>query len=66
MATLVEALREVGMPPAAAADVFTSYVNGFTIEEQNRKLGQPKRDLGFEFGLALLLDGLRSRAATGA
>ncbi|GAA4508196.1 TetR family transcriptional regulator BioQ [Actinoallomurus oryzae] len=66
MAIPVKVLCEAGLPAtdaAAAADVLTSYVNGFTIEEQNRKLGQPEqdRDRGFEFGLTLLLDGLRSR-----
>jgi TetR/AcrR family tetracycline transcriptional repressor len=70
MAIPVETLRRAGLPAAdaaVAADALTSYVNGFTIEEQNRKLGQPKpdRDWCFDLGLTLLLDGIRSRISTG-
>jgi TetR/AcrR family transcriptional regulator, tetracycline repressor protein len=44
-----------------AADVLTSYVNGYTIEEQARKPNQrTAADRGFTFGLNLVLAGLRT------
>lgn len=53
--------RERVREAAAAADVVTSYVNGFTIEEQARKTDQPRtqRDATFELGLTVIINGLR-------
>ena len=58
-------LAEAGMAGATAedaADVLTSYLNGYTIEEQARKADQEraKADRGFAFGLNVVLAGLRS------
>jgi AcrR family transcriptional regulator len=67
--TFIERLRRlftgVGMdgPTAeAAADVLTSYVNGYTIEEQAHKRGHQRAeaDRRFAFGLNLVLAGLRT------
>lgn len=44
-----------------AADVLTSYLNGYTMEEQARKPGQhADAERGFAFGLNLVLAGLRT------
>lgn len=56
---------EAGMdrPTAeAAADVLTSYLNGYTIEEQAHKGGHQRAeaDRRFTFGLNLVLAGLRT------
>lgn len=65
----IERLRRlftgVGMdrPTAeAAADVLTSYLNGYTIEEQAHKRGhrRAEADRRFTFGLNLVLAGLRT------
>ncbi|MBS2536483.1 TetR/AcrR family transcriptional regulator C-terminal domain-containing protein [Catenulispora sp. NF23] len=61
-------LTAAGMDPATAenaADVLTSYLNGYTIEEQAHKAGQQRAttDRGFEFGLNVVLAGLRTIAA---
>jgi TetR/AcrR family tetracycline transcriptional repressor len=67
--SFIERLRrlftEAGMdrPTAeAAADVLTSYVNGYTIEEQAHKRGHERSeaDRRFTFGLNLVLAGLRT------
>jgi TetR/AcrR family tetracycline transcriptional repressor len=61
----IAVLRAAGLSDDAAAagtDAMTSYVNGFTIEEQARKLkrlSRTERDASFEFGLRVVLDGLR-------
>lgn len=64
MGRLILVLQDAGLDQrdaAAAADVVTSFVNGFTIEEQARKLQQAKavRDRTFDFGLTVVIDGLR-------
>lgn len=50
----------------AAADVLTSYLNGYTIEEQAHKLDQPRADSDrrFAFGLTLVIAGLRTLPTT--
>ena len=67
--TYIERLRrlftDAGMDePAAeaAADVLTSYLNGYTIEEQAHKRGHERAeaDRRFTFGLNLVLAGLRT------
>lgn len=50
-------------------DTVVGYVNGFTIEEQARKVDGPgaerfppeRRDADFRTGLELILDGIRTR-----
>ena len=61
----IDALTGVGLNATHAeggADVITSYVNGFTIEEQARKTTQPRaaRDAAFEVGLTVIINGLRT------
>jgi TetR/AcrR family tetracycline transcriptional repressor len=58
-------LAGAGMDRATAedaADVLTSYLNGYTIEEQAHKAGQRRAqaDRGFAFGLDVVLAGLRT------
>lgn len=59
---LLDALAGIATEPAGAADVVTSYVNGFAIEEQARKTAQPRalRDAGFETGIAVIVAGLEA------
>ncbi|SHF64544.1 TetR/AcrR family transcriptional regulator C-terminal domain-containing protein [Streptoalloteichus hindustanus] len=63
----VAVLRETGLSTDEAnvgADAITSYVNGFTIEEQARKIdriARSDRDHAFAAGLAIVLNGLRPR-----
>ncbi|WP_328645832.1 TetR/AcrR family transcriptional regulator C-terminal domain-containing protein [Amycolatopsis sp. NBC_00348] len=47
----------------ACADVVTSYVNGFTVEEQARRTAVPRslRDMAFATGLSVVIDGLAAR-----
>lgn len=53
----------------AAVDTVFGYVNGFTMEEQARKVDGPggrrfpaeRRDRAFRIGLELILDGIRTR-----
>jgi TetR/AcrR family tetracycline transcriptional repressor len=70
--TYIERLRELlveaGMDASTAedsADVLTSYLNGYTIEEQAHKADQQraKADRGFAFGLDVVLAGLRTITA---
>ncbi|MFE0028154.1 TetR/AcrR family transcriptional regulator C-terminal domain-containing protein [Amycolatopsis sp. NPDC059021] len=63
---LIGALGAAGMPgpdAEACADVVTSYVNGFTIEEQARRTSVPRalRDTAFTTGLSVVVDGLAVR-----
>jgi TetR/AcrR family tetracycline transcriptional repressor len=58
-----------GDTAAAAIDTLFGYVNGFTMEEQARKISGPggvrltreQRDTGFRAGVELILDGVRTR-----
>jgi TetR/AcrR family tetracycline transcriptional repressor len=62
---LLTTLEEAGIPEReACADVVTSYVNGFTVEEQARRTAVPRsqRDAAFATGLSVVLDGLAARA----
>ncbi|MCP2257055.1 transcriptional regulator, TetR family [Streptoalloteichus tenebrarius] len=62
---LIDILLTTGRDAGAAetgADVITSYVNGFTMEEQARKanlLSRAERDRAFDAGLDVVLNGLR-------
>jgi TetR/AcrR family tetracycline transcriptional repressor len=57
-------LAQAGMDQATAedsADVLTSYLNGYTIEEQAHKAERrAEADRGFAFGLNVVLAGLRT------
>ncbi|MEY9893153.1 TetR/AcrR family tetracycline transcriptional repressor [Catenulispora sp. MAP12-49] len=58
-------LAGAGMDAATAtdaADVLTSYLNGYTIEEQAHKADQQRADAdrGFAFGLNVVFAGLRT------
>ncbi|MEU8636627.1 TetR/AcrR family transcriptional regulator C-terminal domain-containing protein [Amycolatopsis sp. NPDC048633] len=60
---LLATLASAGMPSPereACADVVTSYVNGFTVEEQARRTAVPRaqRDAAFTTGLSVVIDGL--------
>lgn len=48
-----------------AADVLTSYLNGYTMEEQAHKADQQRAeaDRGFAFGLNVVFAGLRAITA---
>lgn len=64
-------LAESGMAPSTAedaADVLTSYLNGYTIEEQAHRVDQPraKADCRFGFGLNVVIAGLRTIPTTPA
>ncbi|GAA4541511.1 TetR/AcrR family transcriptional regulator C-terminal domain-containing protein [Amycolatopsis samaneae] len=52
-----------GLDADACADVVTSYVNGFTIEEQARRtsVSRALRDAAFTTGLSVVVDGLAVR-----
>jgi TetR/AcrR family tetracycline transcriptional repressor len=57
-------LTKAGLPQDAAAsavDTVFAYVNGFTIEEQNRQTDRPRtrRDRQFGAGLDLIINGIR-------
>jgi TetR/AcrR family tetracycline transcriptional repressor len=57
-------LTEAGLSQdtaASAVDTVFAYVNGFTIEEQNRQADHPraKRDRQFGAGLDLIINGIR-------
>ncbi|AZQ70142.1 TetR family transcriptional regulator [Streptomyces luteoverticillatus] len=62
---LVGVLREAGLDAegaASAGDVLTSYVNGFTVEEQARGLrrqSEAHRERLFGFGVSVVIAGLR-------
>lgn len=62
----IELLCAAGMDRSTAvgaADVHTSYVNGFSIEEQARHLkvfSKAQRDQSFEFGVTVVINGLRT------
>ncbi|WP_020668580.1 TetR/AcrR family transcriptional regulator C-terminal domain-containing protein [Amycolatopsis nigrescens] len=62
----IAVLREAGLSEATAevgTDVLTSYVNGFTIEEQARKVdgwSRRDRDRSFHAGLEVVLAGIRA------
>ncbi|MEU3351814.1 TetR/AcrR family transcriptional regulator C-terminal domain-containing protein [Streptomyces sp. NPDC037389] len=62
---LVAVLRETGLDAdtaASAGDVLTSYVNGFTVEEQARGIrrqSRAERDRLFGFGVSVVIGGLR-------
>jgi TetR/AcrR family tetracycline transcriptional repressor len=59
-------LEEAGLDAGAAVvvvDTVVCYVNGFTIEEQARRLGRAERDAGFRAGLELILAGVRAQLA---
>ena len=61
---LLRTLDNSGIPEhEACADVVTSYVNGFTVEEQARRttVPRPERDAAFATGLEVVLDGLAAR-----
>jgi TetR/AcrR family tetracycline transcriptional repressor len=63
---LLTTLASAGMASPereACADVVTSYVNGFTIEEQARRTAVPRslRDAAFATGLSVVIDGLAAR-----
>lgn len=62
---LITVLAGAGVPdPAVAVDTVMAYANGFTVEEQARKTGQPRedRDRAFTDGLALIITGIRALA----
>ncbi|GAA1992874.1 TetR/AcrR family transcriptional regulator C-terminal domain-containing protein [Amycolatopsis minnesotensis] len=60
-------VRSLGAPEhevEAIVDTLTSYVNGYTIEEQARKLdtfSRADRDRAFHFGVGLLVKGVRTQ-----
>ncbi len=62
---VVAALTAAGIPPdtaVVAVDAALAYVNGFTIEEQARKVEawpKERRDLAFQSGLELIVTGVR-------
>lgn len=70
--TMIARAIAAGLDPdtaSAAVDTVFGYVNGFTIEEQARKIDGPnaarfppeRRDDAFRTGLELILDGIRTR-----
>ncbi|MFK0292732.1 TetR/AcrR family transcriptional regulator C-terminal domain-containing protein [Streptomyces sp. NPDC090442] len=61
----IAVLQQAGLSAddaAAATDALTSYVNGYTVEEQARKQSQSRaeRDRLFEFGLTVVVNGVGS------
>jgi TetR/AcrR family tetracycline transcriptional repressor len=69
---MAERLAGEGLPAetaAAAVDTLFGYVNGFTMEEQARRVSGPggahipreRRDEAFLAGVELILDGIRTR-----
>jgi TetR/AcrR family tetracycline transcriptional repressor len=61
---LLTTLAEAGLPEhEACADVVTSYVNGFTAEEQAHRTAVPRsvRDATFATGLSVVIDGLAAQ-----
>jgi TetR/AcrR family transcriptional regulator, tetracycline repressor protein len=69
---LIAALAASGVPAETAVlavDTVLAYVNGFTIEEQARKIGaegwqREQRDAAFRDGLELILAGVRESAVS--
>jgi TetR/AcrR family tetracycline transcriptional repressor len=63
---MVDVLRAAGATfeqAAAGVDVVTSYVNGYTMEEQARKVGRLPAELleaGFQVELRIILSGIRT------
>ncbi|KAA2267064.1 TetR family transcriptional regulator [Solihabitans fulvus] len=66
MASLIEVLRAAGASKrdaALAADTITSFTNGYTLEEQARKVGTVSRrqlDAAFHAELRIILAGIRA------
>jgi TetR/AcrR family transcriptional regulator, tetracycline repressor protein len=67
---MVDVLRAAGASPdgaAAGVDLVTSFVNGYTLEEQSRKVGRlPGEflDLGFATELDIIIAGIRAQLLT--
>ncbi|WP_433435504.1 TetR/AcrR family transcriptional regulator C-terminal domain-containing protein [Nonomuraea sp. CA-141351] len=69
---LIAALAAGGVPSETAVlavDTVLAYVNGFTVEEQARKIGadgwpREQRDRAFRDGLELILTGVRASAVS--